>query len=108
MAAYIANTICEAMEKVGSENVVHVVTNNVVVCKRVGQIIEDKYLILFIVATQPMALILFWRMLEAHLGQSYDVCQRTRNLLHTTMAKLITMLPTKPFMKWGLDFISPH
>jgi hypothetical protein len=21
------------------------------------------------------------------------------------MAKLITMLPTKPFMKWGLDFI---
>ncbi len=23
------------------------------------------------------------------------------------MAKLITVLPTKPFMKWGLDFIGP-
>jgi hypothetical protein len=23
------------------------------------------------------------------------------------MVKLITMLPTKPFMKWGLDFIGP-
>jgi hypothetical protein len=43
MATYIANTICEVMEKVGNENVVHVVTNNVVVCKSVGQIIEDKY-----------------------------------------------------------------
>jgi hypothetical protein len=23
------------------------------------------------------------------------------------MAKLIAMLPAKPFMKWGLDFIGP-
>jgi hypothetical protein len=23
------------------------------------------------------------------------------------MAKLITMLPAEPFMKWGLDFIGP-
>jgi hypothetical protein len=37
--------------------------------------------------------------------QSCDVCQQTKYFLHTPMAKLITMLPTKPFMKWGLDFI---
>ncbi len=44
VATYITDTICEAIEKVGNENVVHVVTNNVVVCKSIGWIIEDKYL----------------------------------------------------------------
>ncbi len=43
VATYIADTICEAMEKVGSENVVHVVTNNATICKSVGQIIEDRH-----------------------------------------------------------------
>jgi hypothetical protein len=44
VATYIADTICEAIEKVGSENVVHVVTDNAIVCKSAGWIIEDKYL----------------------------------------------------------------
>jgi len=39
--------------------------------------------------------------------QYCDACQWTKNLLHTPMAKLINMLLVKPFMKWGLDFISP-
>jgi hypothetical protein len=39
--------------------------------------------------------------------QSYDVCQQIKNLLHTPMAKLITMLLVEPFMKWGFDFIGP-
>jgi hypothetical protein len=39
--------------------------------------------------------------------QSCDACQWTKNLLHTPMAKLMTMLPTKQLMKWGLDFIGP-
>ncbi len=43
MATYITNTICEAIEKVGSENTVEVVIDNTSVCKSVGQIIEDKY-----------------------------------------------------------------
>ncbi len=29
------------------------------------------------------------------------------NLVHTTLVKLITMLPIKPFTKWGIDFIGP-
>jgi hypothetical protein len=37
--------------------------------------------------------------------QSCDACHRTKFCLHTPMAKLITMLPIEPFMKWGLDFI---
>jgi hypothetical protein len=28
-------------------------------------------------------------------------------MVRTGLAKLITSLPTKPFMKWGLDFIGP-
>ncbi len=43
MATYIVDTICEAIEKVGNENVVQVVINNAIVCKSVGWIIEDKY-----------------------------------------------------------------
>jgi hypothetical protein len=43
VATYIANTICEAIEKVGSENVVRVVIDNVAICKSVGRMIEDKY-----------------------------------------------------------------
>jgi hypothetical protein len=43
VATYIADTIYEEIEKVGSENVVEVVTNNVEVCKSAGRIIEDKY-----------------------------------------------------------------
>ncbi len=43
MATYIADTICEAIEKVGSENVVWVVIDNVAVCKSAKWIIEDKY-----------------------------------------------------------------
>jgi hypothetical protein len=34
-------------------------------------------------------------------------CQQIGNLLHTPMAKLITMLPIEPFMKWDLNFIGP-
>jgi hypothetical protein len=44
VATYIIDTICATIEKVGNENVVQVVTNNAVVCKSVGWIIEDKYL----------------------------------------------------------------
>jgi hypothetical protein len=43
VATYIANTICEAIEKVGSENVVPAATDNATICKSVGQIIEDRY-----------------------------------------------------------------
>jgi hypothetical protein len=43
VATYIANTICEMIEKVRSENVVWVVIDNVAVCKSVEWIIEDKY-----------------------------------------------------------------
>jgi hypothetical protein len=38
---------------------------------------------------------------------TYDLCQRTSNLLAQNMEKLITTLPKKPFQKWGLDFIGP-
>jgi hypothetical protein len=41
MATYIANIICQAIEKVGSENVVVII--NATMYKSVGQIIKDKY-----------------------------------------------------------------
>jgi len=41
MATYIANIICQAIEKVGSENVVVII--NATLYKSVGQIIKDKY-----------------------------------------------------------------
>ncbi len=44
MATYIADTICETIEKVRNENVLQVVTNNAVLCKNVEWIVEDKYL----------------------------------------------------------------
>jgi len=37
---------------------------------------------------------------------SHDACQHTRNLSLASMACLVTTLPVKPFMKWGIDFIS--
>ncbi len=43
VGTYNANTIYETIEKVGSENVVQVVTNNAVVCKSARWIIKDKY-----------------------------------------------------------------
>jgi hypothetical protein len=41
MATYIANIICQAIEKVDSENVM--VNINATMYKSVGQIIKDKY-----------------------------------------------------------------
>jgi hypothetical protein len=38
---------------------------------------------------------------------SYDNCQWTSNLVHTSLANLITVLLAKPFTKWGMDFIGP-
>jgi uncharacterized protein YacL len=29
------------------------------------------------------------------------------NLIHSNIAKLVTSLPIKPFIKWGLDFVGP-
>jgi hypothetical protein len=43
VATYIVDTICEAIEKVGSKNVVQVVTDNATICKSVAQIVEDRY-----------------------------------------------------------------
>jgi hypothetical protein len=39
--------------------------------------------------------------------QSCDACECTRNLSLVSMAHLVTTLPTKPFMKLGIDFIGP-
>jgi hypothetical protein len=39
--------------------------------------------------------------------RSCDNCQQTGNLIHTSLAKLTTMLPAKSFTKWGIDFIAP-
>ncbi len=39
--------------------------------------------------------------------QTYDLCQRTSNLLAQNMTKSIDTLLEKPFQKWGLDFIGP-
>ncbi len=39
--------------------------------------------------------------------KSYGNCQWMGNLVHTTLVKLFTMLPIKPFTKWGIDFIGP-
>jgi len=36
-----------------------------------------------------------------------DACQRTRRLATQSLAKLVTSLLEKPFMKWGLDFVGP-
>ncbi len=39
--------------------------------------------------------------------QDCDNYQRTGNLIHSNIAKLVTSLPTEPFMKWGLYFVDP-
>ncbi len=39
--------------------------------------------------------------------KSCDACQRTRGLAIQSLAKLVTSLLEKPFMKWGLDFMGP-
>jgi hypothetical protein len=36
-----------------------------------------------------------------------DSCQRIRRLKKESLAKLVTTLLEKPFMKWGLNFIGP-
>jgi hypothetical protein len=37
--------------------------------------------------------------------KSCDACQITGRLETQSFAKLVTSLPEKPFMKWGLDFV---
>jgi hypothetical protein len=37
--------------------------------------------------------------------KSYDACQRTRGLAIQILAKLVTSLLKKSFMKWRLDFV---
>jgi hypothetical protein len=52
----------------------------------------------------------WWPILHRDAQQHYQSCdayQPIKNLLHTPMVKLITMLLTEPFMKWGLDSIGP-
>ncbi len=39
--------------------------------------------------------------------RSCDACQKTRGLATQSLAKLVTSLIEKPFMKWGLDFVGP-
>jgi hypothetical protein len=39
--------------------------------------------------------------------RSCDACQRTQGLAIQNLAKLVTSLLEKPFMKWGLDFVGP-
>jgi len=36
-----------------------------------------------------------------------DACQKARGLATQSLAKLVTSLLQKPFMKWGLDFMGP-
>ncbi len=37
--------------------------------------------------------------------RSYNACQRTRGLATQSLAKLVTSLLEKPFMKWWLHFV---
>ncbi len=39
--------------------------------------------------------------------KSCDNSQRTGNLVHINLVKLITMFPIEPFTKWGIHFIGP-
>jgi len=39
------------------------------------------------------------------LCKSYENCQKIRGQKTKSLAKLVTTLPKKPFMKWGLNFI---
>lgn len=39
--------------------------------------------------------------------QLCEDCQHIGNLEKTNITKLVTTLPTKPFTKWGIDFIGP-
>jgi len=39
--------------------------------------------------------------------KNYDSCQKIGGLKTKSLAKLVTTLLKKPFMKWGLDFIGP-
>jgi response regulator RpfG family c-di-GMP phosphodiesterase len=39
--------------------------------------------------------------------QACDSCQRTKNLIQSSIAKLVILLLAEPFMKWGLDFVNP-
>jgi len=43
VATFIVDTICETIEKVGSIDVVQVMTNNATIYKSARRIIEDKY-----------------------------------------------------------------
>jgi hypothetical protein len=54
--------------------------------------------------------IYWWLTIHKHVlifCKSRDNCQKMGNLTRTNMAKLITILLENPFMKWGLNFISP-
>jgi hypothetical protein len=42
-----------------------------------------------------------------HFCKSCHNCQKLGNLTRTSMANLITILLEDPFMKWGLNCISP-
>jgi hypothetical protein len=39
--------------------------------------------------------------------RSCDAWQKTRGLATQSLAKLVTNLLEKPFMKWALDFVGP-
>lgn len=68
-----------------------------------------------VIFLQTLFLGKFWmHVLVAHFSQKYhDVLQifwwvwKKRNLTNIGMAKLVTTLPSNPFTKWGLDFVSP-
>jgi hypothetical protein len=39
--------------------------------------------------------------------KSCDSCQEVGGLKIMRLAKMVTSLPKKPFMKWGLNFMGP-
>ncbi len=39
--------------------------------------------------------------------KSCDSCQQVGGLKTTSLAKIVTSLPKKPFMKWSLNFMGP-
>jgi hypothetical protein len=81
-----------------------------IVLKELCEKVARKYFATYITTKKKLDAGYWWPTLfkDTHeFCRSWDSYQKIGKLKTKSLAKLVTTLPEKAFMKWGLDFIHP-
>jgi hypothetical protein len=81
-----------------------------IILKELHKGVVRKHFVTYIIVKKILNAKYWWPTLfkDTHdFCKNYDNCQKIRGLNTKSLAKLVTTIPKKPFMNWGLNFIGP-